>query len=144
MKTPGIIYGNTCPRPIKLAPATAGELEELIFKYRERLTPAMTALAPMTRENQQVILDNCHYLSVRYREALLLRLASERLFYAPLFYELADRAGRDALLRAEAIAKKAGNMGAAAMADDFLGDAPERENRRVGGVLEGLICFFIC
>ncbi len=97
MTTAGVIRNE------KLSCQTAAR--EIMHK-KDRLPLSFASMVPLDIEGQKVLLEYCHFLSLRVREALLCRLAGhEGRVWQPLFYELCDRAGKDTRLRALALAE---------------------------------------
>lgn len=121
-----IIEGNTCKSRLRPERLTPRGLEKMIINLREGLSPQLIRAIPLGREYQQTLLEYSHYLSQGAREALLFRLSGHSVFYPPLFYELCDRAGRAARLKAWHISKGAANLNALAMLEEAMGwDMPQ-------------------
>lgn len=120
MKTYPAISGNTVKTFYPAVTEPEG-LERLIQSRREGLSPTMAAILPLSYGNQLTLLANSHYLSHRFREALLLRLSGHHTFCGPLYYELCDKAGRSARLKAASIARDRDNLEALAMLEEFSG-----------------------
>lgn len=85
---------------------SAEELWEHLEGCGETVPYDVAELSKLTEEHQKTLLAFSHYMTPHIRERLLMRLASCPCFYAPLFYELADRASRDKCVEAAALAVK--------------------------------------
>lgn len=121
---------------------TPDALGDIILFRRERLPAEIFEVIPLDMEYQKVILDYIHFLGVRAKNVLLLRLAGKNRIYEPLFYELCDGAGREARIRAWRRASDLDSAAARDIAAQSLGfDVPKaRESffKQLGMRLLGL------
>lgn len=115
---------NTCrvqslPKRVSLRLMSPDELWEYLEDQGQSLPREVAELAPLTPEHQKTLLAFSHYMTPNMRERLLMRLAGCPFFYAPLLYELADRAGRDKRAEAAALAAKSRRADAAYMLENI-------------------------
>ncbi|MEA4920105.1 MAG: hypothetical protein VB078_04210 [Clostridiaceae bacterium] len=144
---------ENCPKPVldeSSCPAmeatfwemTPDALGNIILFQRERLPAEIFEGIPLDMEYQKIILDYFHFLGVRARNVLLLRLAGEKKIYEPLFYELCDKAGREARTSAWHRASELDRLAAKEIAEESLGFdvSGERESffKQLGMRLLGL------
>lgn len=108
---------------------TPDALGDIILFRRERLPGELFEVIPLDMEYQKMILDYFHFLGVRARNVLLLRLAGQKKIYEPLFYELCDKAGREARISAWRRASEIGSAAAQEIAAQSLGfDVPQQRD----------------
>ena len=104
---------------------TPQSLREIILFQKERLSTELMLVVPLTREFRAVLLDHSHFLGIRARDILLLRLASAACFDEALLYELCERTGRRVRLEALERARRRENRAAAWVIEESLGhDVP--------------------
>ncbi len=94
------------PRVKSLGLMSESELWDYLENCGEALPREVAELAPLSPSHQKVLLAFSHYMTPVMRDRLLLRLSAHPDFYAPLFYELADRAGGDSRRRAAETARE--------------------------------------
>lgn len=95
------------------------ELWEHLEECGQAVPREVAEQAPLTAEHQKTLLAFSHYMNPNTRERLLMRLACCPCFYAPLFYELADRAAGDKREEAAALAAKSRCTDAAYMLNNI-------------------------
>jgi|GEM_PF-5159386 hypothetical protein len=127
------IIEGTAARRMDDRTTTPEGLAQTLRRYRHAAPARVLEETPLSLPYQKVLLDHSHYLSARARRTLLLRLARDRRYYEPLFYELCESSDEGTLREARAAARERRNSRAAALLSDFLGD-DERPDLRTRAV----------
>lgn len=122
-----IIEGTNCIQNHPEGALGPDRFASMIALQKERLPIEYIRAIPLSRDFQTMLYEHSHYLGIKAREALLIRLAASTDFHAPLFYELCDRAGRGVLRRAWNIAKAAKKTNRLYMLEEAMGECPEEE-----------------